>query len=122
MRIMSLRVTPVARVLAIIYGVLGFAYVPTLLLVGAKEMTLPVGIVAPLVLLNLNLHFALPTHFLTGVLSALAACLCYALTGWLTGTAAVLAFNFVARRMDGIDARLLVKDSHAPEASIPPSA
>ena len=122
MRIVSFRITPVARVLAIVYGVLGFTYVPTLLLTGAKEMILPVGIVAPLVWLNFNLHFALPTHFLTGVLSALAASLCYALTGWLTGTAAVLAFNFVARRMDGIDARLLVKDFHAPEASVPSSA
>src|ERR1700692_1411467 len=105
MRIMSFRVTPVARI-----------YVPTLLLVGAKEMILPVGIVAPLVWLNLNLHLPLPNHFVTGILSAVATSLCYALTGWLTGTAAVLAFNFVARRLGGIDASLLVKEFHATEA------
>jgi hypothetical protein len=63
MRIISFRVAPVARVLAIIYGVLGLTHVPALLLMGSKEMVLPLGIVAPLVFLNLNLHFAPPTHF-----------------------------------------------------------
>jgi len=109
MRIMSFRVTPVARVLAVIYGVWGLVYVPTLLLMGAKEMILPVGIVAPLVFLNLNLHFALPTHFVTGVLSSVGASLYYAMTGWLTGSVAALAFNFVVCRMGGIEAALLVK-------------
>jgi hypothetical protein len=113
MRIMSFRVTPVPRVLAILYGVYGFAYVPTLLLMGSKQMILPVGIVAPLVFLNLNLHFAMPTHFLTGILPAVAASLRYAVTGWLTGAAAVLAFNFVARQMGGIEASVLVKPSQA---------
>jgi hypothetical protein len=116
MRIMSLRVAPVARTLAIIYGVLGFTYLPTLLLMSAKEMTLPVGIVAPLVHLNLNFHLPLPTHFLTGVLSAVAASLCYAVTGWLTGVAAVFVFNFVARLIGGIEASVLVKDSLETEA------
>jgi hypothetical protein len=101
---MSFRIVTVARVLAIVYGVFGLTYVPTLLLMGAKEMILAVGIVAPLVFLNLNLHFALPTHFLTGILSAVAASLCYAVTGWLTGATAVLAFNFVAWQLGGIEA------------------
>ena len=111
MRIVSFRITPVARVLAIIYGLYGFAYVPILLLTGAKQIILPIGIVAPLVFLSLNLHFAMPTHFLTGIVSAIAASLCYAVTGWLTGAAAVLAFNFVARQMGGIEASVLVKPS-----------
>jgi hypothetical protein len=117
MRIMSFRITPVARVLAIIYGVFGLTYVPTLLLTGAKEMILPVGIVAPLVFLNFNLHFALPTHFLTGILSTVAAVLCYTVTGWLTGAAAVLAFNFVVRQLGGIEASVLVK-TPGPAASV----
>jgi hypothetical protein len=33
MRIMSFRLSPVTRVLAILYGVFGLAYVPTLLLI-----------------------------------------------------------------------------------------
>jgi hypothetical protein len=117
MRIMSFRITPVARVLAIIYGLYGFAYVPILLLMGAKQMTLPIGIVAPLVFLNLNLHLAMPTHFLTGILSAIAASLCYSVTGWLTGAAAVLAFNFVARIMGGVDASVLTSASLAIKGS-----
>ena len=123
MRITSFRVTPVARVLAIIYGVFGLTYVPTLLLVGAKQMILPVGFVAPLVFLNLNLRFALPSHFLTGVLSVVAASLCYAVTGALTGAAAVLAFNFVAGQLGGIEASVLVRSSGTPEASshLPPA-
>ncbi len=115
MRILSFRATPVAKILAIIYAVFGFAYVPTLLLVGAKEMVLPVGIVAPLVHLNLNLRFPLPASFLSGVLSTLFAAFCYTVTGWLTGLAAVLVFNFVSSRMGGIDASLLVRKSIATE-------
>jgi hypothetical protein len=117
MRIVSFRITPVACVLAIIYGLYGFAYVPILLLTGAKQMILPIGIVAPLVFFNLNLHIAMPTHFLTGILSAMAASLCYAVTGWLTGTAAVLAFNLVARMMGGIDAAVLTSASLAIKGS-----
>jgi len=117
MRIMSFRITPVARVLAIIYGACGFTYVPVLLLMGAKQMTLPIGIVAPLVFLNLNLHIAMPTHFLTGILSAIGASFCYAVTGWLTGAAAVLAFNLVARMMGGIDAAVITSASLAIKGS-----
>jgi len=115
-RIISLRIAPVAKVLAIIYGVLGFAYVPTMLLIGAKEIVLPLGILGPFIFLSLNLHFALPTHFLTAVLSVVSASLCYGITGWLTGAAVALAFNFVARLMGGVEASVLVKSSET-EAS-----
>lgn len=53
MRIMWFRLTAVARVLAIIYGVFGLTYVPTLLLMGAKEM----------ILLRLPSHAALALGF-----------------------------------------------------------
>jgi hypothetical protein len=111
MQIMSFRVTPVARVLAINYAVLGLTYLSTLLLTGAKGMIPPLGIVAPLVFFNLNLHLALPTHFLNGVLSPVAAALCYTVTGWSTGAAAVLAFNFAAQQLGGIEASVVVKAS-----------
>ena len=111
MQIISFRVTPVAVVLAIIYGALGLTYVPASLFLGAREIVLPVGIIAPLVHLNFNLHLTPPTHFLTGVLSVLAASVCYALSGSLTGVAAVLVFNLVARLTGGIEASVLVKDS-----------
>jgi len=118
-RIMSVRLVPFANVLAIIYGVIGLTMVPTLLLTGAKEMILPLGILAPLFHLNLNLHFALPSHFLTGVLSAAAASACYALTGWSTGAAAVLAFNFVTRRIGGVEACVITREL---VAALPPAS
>jgi hypothetical protein len=81
-------------------------------------MILPVRIVARLFFLNFNLHLALPTHFVTGALSAVGASVCYTATGWLTGAAAVLAFNFVARRMGGIEASMLMKASRATGDSV----
>jgi hypothetical protein len=115
MRFVSVRLLPFAGVLAIIYGVIGLTMVPTLLLTGAKEMILLVGILAPLFHFNVNLHLAPPSHFLTGVLSTVAASVCYAVTGWLTGAAAVLTFNFVARLTGGIEASLFVKEAAVPE-------
>jgi len=112
MRITSFRVIPVARVLTIIYGALGPTYVPVSLLMGAKEIILPVGIIAPLIHFDLNLHMAAPTHFFTGVLSVLVAMVCYAVSGCLTGVAAVLVLNLVAMVNGGIEASVLVKESH----------
>jgi hypothetical protein len=115
MRILSFRIEPVARVLAIIYGMFGLISVPTSLLFGAKQIILPIGVFAPLLNFTFNLHLPLPTHFLTGVLSAAAATVCYTGSGWLTGAAAVLVFNLVARLNGGIEASVLVKDSAAIE-------
>jgi hypothetical protein len=84
---------------------------------GANQMILPIRIVAPLVFLNFNLHLTMPTHFLTGIFSAIAASLCYAVTGWLTGAAAVLAFNLVARQVGGIEASVLVTPPKATAVS-----
>ncbi len=104
MRILSLHVAPFARVLAIIYGAYGIIYIPTLLLLNAKQVLLPIGVVAPSLLLSFNFRFPTPTHFLAGVLCSAFAVICYAITGALTGTAAVLAFNLVAKHMGGVEA------------------
>jgi hypothetical protein len=117
-RIISFRIAPAARVLAIIYAMFGLISVPTSLLVGAKQIILPVGVFAPLLNLTFNLHLPLPTHFLTGILSTAAATLCYSGSGWLTGAAAVLVFNFVARLNGGIEASLLVKNTDSDKLSI----
>jgi len=108
---------PIAKIIAIIYGVLGILYVPEVLLTGTSQMTVPLGILAPLVHLNFNFHLPAPTHFLSGLLSAVAACACYTVSGWLTGGAAVLAFNFVATRMGGIDASVLTNNGPAGSGS-----
>lgn len=105
-RIMSVRATAVARILAIIYGVLGCGYVPALLFRDSKEIVLPIGVIAPLIDFSFKLHLQPPTHFLTGVLSEVAATVSYGVSGWLTGGVAALAFNFVAGRIGGIDTSL----------------
>jgi hypothetical protein len=110
MRITSLRVTPVASVLAIIYAILAPFSVIQLKLSGANRYTLPLGVVAPLVHLNLNLTVPMPSSVLPGLLLCVAAICFYAVTGWLTGAVAVLSFNLVARLRGGIEASVLTRE------------
>jgi hypothetical protein len=113
MKVLSLRVAPVAKALAVIYAVLGFLYVPTLLLARTTQMTVPFGVLGPLVHFNLNLHFPMPNSFLTGILCTMLSTVLYAISGWLTGAVAVVLFNFVAKRMGGIEATAFVSRSTA---------
>jgi hypothetical protein len=110
MRIMSLRVAPVARILAIMYAILSPFLIILALLTKAEYIRIPLGIVAPLIYFNINFDLQTPTHFFSGAALMLLAAICYAATGWLTGAAAVLSFNFFARRMGGIDAFVLSSD------------
>lgn len=117
MRITSLRIRPVAGVLAIGYGVLSPFMVIFAFLSKEEYVRIPLGVVAPLFSLNLNFDIQRPTHFFSGVLLMLLAVPCYVATGWLTGAAAVLVFNFIARRTGGIQASVLVKESTTEAAS-----
>jgi len=107
MRIMSIRIGSVARITTLGYAVLGFFYIPAAALTSAENVTLPVGIVAPLVNFNFNLTLPRPEHFLTGILMVIVSCLFWAATGWLTGVVGALGFNFLARRLGGIDASVV---------------
>jgi hypothetical protein len=79
---------------------------------GRDYLRIPLGLIAlPLTYLNLNFDIQRPEHFLSGVLFVLFGAVCYAATGWLTGSAAVLCFNFIARRIGGIKASVLIKES-----------
>ena len=112
MRIMSLRVGPVARALAIIYGVFSPLLIILAALSKAEYIRIPLGIIAaPLFYLNINFDIQHPTHILSAVFFTLFAAACYAATGWLTGAVVVLCFNFVARRTGGIEASVLTKGS-----------
>src|SRR5215467_13025341 len=102
-KILSIRVTSVAKVLAIVYAFLGFINVPLILLCTTAGITLPLGILGPPFFLNLNLNFPRPEHFLSGILTTVAACAFFSASGWLTGAAAATAFNIVARRLGGIE-------------------
>lgn len=112
MRIMSLKVRPVARILAILYGVLSPFAVILMMFSNAQYLRIPVRLIAPpLVYLNINFDIQHPTHFLTGILLVLFGAACSAATGWLTGAAAVVCFNFIARRTGGIEASVITQDA-----------
>jgi hypothetical protein len=111
MRIMSMKVRPVARIFAILYGVFSPFLLIIMALSKAEYLRIPLGIMAaPLFYLNINFDIQHPTHFLSGVLLILFAAACYAVTGWLTGAALVLCFNFIARRTGGIEASVMTDE------------
>lgn len=119
MRIMSLRVSPVARIFSIIYGVFSPFLLVLMALSKADYLRIPFGIIAaPLFYVNINFDIQHPTHILSAALLVLFAVSCYAATGWVTGAALVLCFNFVARRTGGIQASVLSKElAHIEPAS-----
>lgn len=104
MRIISIRVEPPARILAIIYAFFGLGYYLFAAFTHAQYVTLPFGVVAPLVLLNFNLNLARSGNLLWEMVLFCATVLAYTLSGWLTGALAALCFNLVAKRIGGIDA------------------
>ena len=82
-------------------------------------MTLPLGIVAPLITLNINLHLPRPSGLALGAAYLVATVLCYAVSGWLTGAAGTLCFNWVAKWMGGIDAKFVeTVDETLPESKL----
>jgi hypothetical protein len=104
MRILSVQPSAVARILTILYAALGLVCFLEFEFIGAQTLTLPVGIVGPLLFLNFNINLPRPTNFGSEVLLGLAEIFAFALTGWLTGTVAALCFNLVAK-YTGIDAK-----------------
>jgi hypothetical protein len=108
MRILGVRWEPVARVLAIIYGLSGVGAFCLSEFTRASQLTLPLGILAPVIHLNFNLNVPRPSGVLSGLLAGAAEILAYAVTGWITGAAAALCFNIVCRRLGGIDAKYVL--------------
>jgi hypothetical protein len=105
MRITSVRVSPVARILGIVYAVFGLGAFVTYAVSSARYLTLPFGVLAPLFHLNLNLNLARAGGVLYNTFLGVAAVLSYALTGWVTGTVAAVLFNVTAKLTGGIDAK-----------------
>ena len=104
MKIVSLRIQPIAKVVAAIYALFGLSFWIAYCLGKAPYLTLPVGLVAPMVHFNFNFHFHRTTDVAYNVLLFLASLAGYALTGWLTAVALVICFNVAARLRGGIDA------------------
>ena len=104
MKIVSLRIQPIAKVVAAIYALFGVSFWIAYCFGKAPYLTLPVGLVAPMVHFNFNFHFHRTTDVAYNVLLFLASLAGYALTGWLTAVALVICFNVAARLRGGIDA------------------
>ena len=104
MKIVALRIQPIAKVVAAIYSIFGVSFWITYCLSKAEYLTLPVGLVAPMVNFSFSLHFHRTTDAAYNMLLFVASVAGYALTGWLTAMVLVICFNLAARLKGGIDA------------------
>ena len=112
MRIVSVHVEPVARIMAIMYAFFGLAAFLIFALTDAPYLTLPFGQVAPLIHLNLNFNLGRSTSVVYYCFQCVAAVLSYGVTGWLTGAGLALAFNLIARTLGGIEAKYFSTTEH----------
>jgi hypothetical protein len=103
MKIMALRIQPIAKVMAGIYAIFGVSFWVSYCVGKAPYLTLPVGLVGPMVHFGFNFHFQRTTDIAYNVLLFLASVASYALTGWLTALVLVICFNLAARLKGGID-------------------
>jgi hypothetical protein len=87
----------------------------------ADNFQLPLGImVAPLCYMNVNFDLQRPTHIWSAALLMLLAAACYTATGWLTGAALVLCFNFIERRTGAIEASVLTDETRQVQVWVQP--
>ncbi|HEY3974011.1 MAG TPA: hypothetical protein VGM18_13475 [Candidatus Sulfotelmatobacter sp.] len=82
MKIVALRIQPIAKIVAAIYAIFGASFWITYCLSKAQYLTLPVGLVAPMVDFSFNFHFHRTTDVMYNVLLFLGTVAAYALTGW----------------------------------------
>ena len=111
MRIIAVRVKQVAAVMALSYAALSPLYLFRFAYTNIDQITVPLGIVAPLFDLSLKLHVRRPSGFVGGIAFVLFTGACYALTGWLTGAATALLFNVIARQKGGIEANAVITET-----------
>ena len=107
MRIVSVRIKPVAQLFAWIYGCIGVIQGFIFALSGSEKIAFPLGIVAPLFNFNINWIFQRPMHPGYAVLLVLVMVTSYVVTGSITGTFLVLCFNLASRIRGGSDASLV---------------
>ncbi|PYY15872.1 MAG: hypothetical protein DMG61_05895 [Acidobacteria bacterium] len=98
MKIVALKTEPIARILAMIYAVLGFVTWIAFAFSGTSYITLPFGIIGPMVHLNLNLNLRRSTDLPYNLLLLIGSIVSFAVTGWLTAAAGVFCFNLVATK------------------------
>jgi len=119
MKIVALRIQPIAKLVAAIYGLFGVLFWVTYAFGKAPYLTLPVGLVLPWVHFNFNFNFHRSTDAVYNVLLFLASVVGYALTGWLTAMVLVICFNVAARLKGGIDADFIsFRENQHPETAL----
>ena len=120
LRIISIRVRPVAGLFSAIYACIGFASLCLSVLTRRPEtVTFPFGIVIPMLNLNLNLTMDSTGGIVYRMSLTIIAIACYAITGWLSGAAIILCLNLFAKKIGGIDAKFVsvVESQHAKDAT-----
>jgi hypothetical protein len=117
MRIISIRVEPVARIFAGAYAFFGLLAFFLYAVAKTGSLTLPFGVLAPIVQLSLNLHLAASNGVAYNIFLCVAAVVCYAFSGWVTGLALALCFNVIAKQTGGIDAKFVITRTEDAPAS-----
>jgi hypothetical protein len=116
MKIMALRIQPLAKALALIYIAFGFVFWASYCLIAKTPfLVLPIGIETAWVHLDFKFnvyrsHSAL--HYLSLLFGSI---ICYGVSGWLTATALVLGFNVIAKHTGGVNANFIVLKEREPE-------
>ena len=104
MKIIGFKVQPIASVFAVIYAGLGAFFWITYCVSGVDYITLPVGVIAPLLNLNFNFHLHRSSSILYNLLLLLGSLLSYGFSGWVTSAVGVICFNAIAKMKGGINA------------------
>jgi hypothetical protein len=120
MRIISVRPAPVARVFALTYAACGLAAFIQYAFSSMQTFILPIGILIGVFHLNVNIHLGRSSDLLANALLCIGAILSFALSGWITGVALTLCFNFIAEKTGGVDAKFVTvaEDSAASPAKV----
>ena len=119
MKIIGFKIQPIASVFAVIYAALGAFFWLSYCVSGVEYITLPVGLIAPLLRLNVNFNLHRSSDVLYNVLLLLGSVLTYAFSGWLTSALAVLCVNVVAKMRNGIDADFIrIREQRQTESAV----
>ena len=115
MKIIGLKIQPIASLFALLYAAFGAFVWIGYCVTGVNYITLPVGVIAPLLHLNVNLTLPRSSNVLYNIVLLLVSVLTYAFSGWFTAAVAVLCFNAIAKKKGGIDADFIRLQEHRPK-------
>ena len=115
MKIVGVRIEPVAKILAIIYAIFGLLVPIQLAFQRAETVKLPLGFNVPIFYLNFNLTFPFPHSVFGAISMVFASVAVYAISGWVSGALLATMFNFVAKKIGGIDPTYFTLERSAPD-------